>query len=265
MSFTPCKVEGAATEKADEHPLASMAEVTAAIEVAPDRWRLAILLAVWCQLRRSEVLGLQRRDIDLLHAVLSVERGCVVVLGNRTIGPPKTEEGKRKTGIPEHVVSVLEHHLVTYVQGSKSAWLFPGADGGPMHPRSLDHMWAKVRRTIGRSDLHFHDLRHSGLTWVAATGASTREIMRRGGHASPQAALRYQHATDDRYRVLTGALTKLAEGADIVSIKPAADNLRTRGTDERQAPPQKEAPTSNDEEQSQRGSNPCLHLERVVS
>jgi integrase len=55
-----------------------------------------------------------------------------------------------------------------------------------------------------------HDLRHSGLTWAAATGASVAELMRRGGHASPAAALRYQHATEDRDRALADALAELA-------------------------------------------------------
>jgi integrase len=55
-----------------------------------------------------------------------------------------------------------------------------------------------------------HELRHSGLTWSAATGARTAELMRRAGHASPAAALRYQHVTEDRDRVLADALADLA-------------------------------------------------------
>jgi len=43
-----------------------------------------------------------------------------------------------------------------------------------------------------------------------ATGASTAELMRRGGPANPRAALRYQHATADRDRVLADALGALA-------------------------------------------------------
>jgi hypothetical protein len=42
------------------------------------------------------------------------------------------------------------------------------------------------------------------------TGASVAELMRRGGYASPAAALRYQHATEDRDRALADALAELA-------------------------------------------------------
>lgn len=52
----------------------------------------------------------------------------------------------------------------------------------------------KARGEVGRTDLHFHDLLHTGLTLAASTGATTAELMRRAGHTSPDAALRYQHA-----------------------------------------------------------------------
>ncbi len=48
---------------------------------------------------------------------------------------------------------------------------------------------------IGRPGLHFHDLRHTGNTIAADTGASLRDLMARMGHDSPRAALIYQHAS----------------------------------------------------------------------
>jgi hypothetical protein len=44
---------------------------------------------------------------------------------------------------------------------------------------------------------------------AAATGASTKELMSRMGHASPRAALIYQHATRDRDAVIAAALSDL--------------------------------------------------------
>ena len=57
---------------------------------------------------------------------------------------------------------------------------------------------------LGLSDLHFHDLRHTGNTLAAATGASTKELMTRMGHASSRAALLYQHATRERELAIVG-------------------------------------------------------------
>ena len=66
-------------------------------------------------------------------------------------------------------------------------------------------------RRSGCPHLRLHDLRHTGNTLAAATGASTRELMVRMGHASPQAALIYQHASAERDRAIAAALSKLAE------------------------------------------------------
>ena len=44
---------------------------------------------------------------------------------------------------------------------------------------------------------------------AAATGASLRELMYRMGHASPAAALRYQHATEQRDGGIAQALGEL--------------------------------------------------------
>lgn len=89
-----------------------------------------------------------------------------------------------------------------------------------VQPRTLDRAWVTARKSVGRTDLHLHDLRHVGLTLAAATGATTAELMHRAGHASPAAALRYQHATEDRDQALADALADLAAPADVVKIRP---------------------------------------------
>ena len=81
---------------------------------------------------------------------------------------------------------------------------------------------------MGRPDLRLHDLRHTGVTFVAATGATMAELMHRAGHASPTAALRYQHATQDRDRVLAEALATLAS---VTAIGPRDGSAMEPGRD----------------------------------
>jgi hypothetical protein len=74
--------------------------------------------------------------------------------------------------------------------------------------------WGSVRRLlsgryqVGFDELRFHDLRHTGNTLAAATGASTKELMVRMGHASPRAALSYEHATQGRDQAIAQALSE---------------------------------------------------------
>lgn len=169
--------------------MASVAEVAAAVETVPERYRLAILLAAWCQLRRGQVLELQRRDVDLLHGTIRIDRAVVRPMdGSTVVGPPKTSAGSRVLAVPANVLPDLPAHLERFVAARPDAWLFTSEAGGPMVPAALNRVWQRARRAIGRGDLHYQDLRQSGLTWAAASGASVVEPMRRGGHANPVAA-----------------------------------------------------------------------------
>jgi integrase len=220
IARNPCQVKGAGQTRSMERPVASVAEVAAAVAATPEHQQLAILLAAWCQLRRGEVLGLQRRDVDLLHSAIRVERSVVrPMVGNVIVGPPKTAAGQRTLAVPANVLPFLEAHVNKFVASEPEAWLFTSSSGGPMLPTTLNRIWQRARRTIGRPDLFYHDLRHSGLTWSAASGASVAELMRRGGHANPTAALRYQHATEDRDRAIADALAALALG----EVRPVKD------------------------------------------
>ena len=211
---SPCTVKGAGTVRSPERPVASIAEVTGLVEATPERYRAAVLLAAWCQLRRGEVLALQRRHVDLVHGTVRVEQAWVVPPGGRpVVGAPKSESGRRSLTVPEHIVPALDHHLQHFVGPAPECWLFGTSTGTAVSPRNFQRVWNDARDAIGRPDLHLHDLRHSGLTWSAATGASVAELMRRGGHASPRAALRYQHATEDRDKALAHALSALANGS----------------------------------------------------
>jgi integrase len=197
-----------------------MAECQAAIDAIPvryEKYRSAIMLAAWGQLRRGEVLALQRRDIDIELGTVRVERAWLITEdGRTTLGDPKTKAGDRTVHVPTNVLDALKVHLVAHVDPPSNSWLFPGADGEPMHPRTFARAWTKAREAIGRPDLRFHDLRHSGLTWVAQAGATQAELMRRGGHDSPAAAIRYQHAADERDRALADALSRMSEQVDQV-------------------------------------------------
>jgi len=226
LARNPCVVAGAATERAPERPTASVAEVAALAENMPERMRVAVLLAAWCQLRRAEILGLERQDLDLLHERLQVRRVVNRVKGGLIIGPPKTEAGLRTLTIPPHLLPELHRHLDTYVAPEPSAPVLTGTKGGRLAAEHLHQAFVAAREAIGRPDLHFHDLRHSGATWLAIGGATTKELQARVGHASPAAALRYQHATADRDAALAAALSAMAEAAPITPISHRPRDIR---------------------------------------
>jgi integrase len=217
----PCVVKGASQERSPERPMLSIAEVDALAAAIPEPWRTAVELAAWCHLRLGEVLGLERRDIDILHHRIHIERTSYEVGGKLQIGPPKTEAGRRTVSIPPHLISSLEGHLRVFVGPRASSPLLTGPKGGRLGRHPLNAAWRTARESLGRPQVHFHDLRGAGLTWAATQGATTRELMARAGHASPAAALRYQHAVEDRDVAIAEALSGLAETARSAFVQDA--------------------------------------------
>ncbi len=237
IARSPCRVEGAGTEQAEERPIATLAEVDVMVEAMLPRFRALLLLAAWCQLRKGELCGLRRRDIDLPRANLTVAQNLQQLRdGQLVIKDPKSAAGRRTVAIPQHILPAIREHLATFTAPDPDALVFTGEKGGPLRPHVLQKHWPRARLAAGRPDLHLHDLRHTGNTWAAATGASTRELMSRMGHATPDAALRYQHATEDRDRVIAQALADMARPDPTVGPEPrtrrgGVSDLISRGPD----------------------------------
>jgi integrase len=132
--------------------------------------------------------------------------------GERIVGPPKTKAGIRQVAIPPHVLPALQSHLKRFAGPNEDDLIFTGTKGQALRRASLYKAWLRATEASGLSGVRFHDLRHTGATLAAATGASTKELMLRLGHASSDAALRYQHATADRDTAIARALSRLARG-----------------------------------------------------
>ena len=222
---SPCKVIKGGTDRAVERPMLTVAEVEAITEAMPANLRVAVTLAAWGGLRRGEVLALRRRHIDPLRSRVRVEEAQVELKdGSVIFGPPKTDTGVRTVHLPENVMSAVEDHLAEHVDFHADALLFTGRGAVPMRPRTLATAFRAARLVCGRPEAHFHDLRHFALTMAAITGATTKELMSRAGHRSSAAALRYQHATEDRDRAIAEALSTIGHGADVMRLAPVRKN-----------------------------------------
>ena len=222
----PCRIRGAgASPKRGDYRPATLPELEVIAAHVPDRYKSMILLAAWCGLRFGELAELRRGDVDVEAGLLRVQRGVTRVDGVFIVGDPKTTAGKRTVAIPPHLMPVVESHLSKHTGAEPGALLFPAArDAGGieqhMQPSTLYKVFYPARLAAGRRDLRFHDLRHTGATLAAATGATLAELMARLGHSTPAAAMRYQHAAADRDRAIAEALSGFA-GATVVPLQRA--------------------------------------------
>jgi integrase len=213
----PCRVRGASQDKAEERPTATLDQVFAIAEAIQPRYRLLVLLATFAQLRFGELVALRRRNLDLAAMELRVRKATTEMEdGTQVDDDPKSEAGKRPIALPRGLRADIEIHLTRYAQPGLDGRLFVGSQGGIPRRRNFNRVWQRALTDAGiprEMDLHLHDLRHTGSTWSAQSGATLRELMNRIGHSSTRAAMIYQHATRDRDRVIAEALDALIEAS----------------------------------------------------
>jgi integrase len=218
MVRNPCLLQGAGVVPASERPVASPAEVVALVEAITPRYRAAVLIAAWCGLRRGEIVGLLVEDVDLVEHTITVRRNRIEPLAapsEAIDADPKSAAGKRAVAVPPHLLPVLRVHLEQYAGPVR---LFVSVDGSPLRGNTLYQAFVRARRKVGREDLTIHDLRHTGATLAAQTGASLADLMKRLGHSSVAAARRYMHAVDGRDREIAQALSTLAGHGDAARL-----------------------------------------------
>jgi integrase len=210
ISRNPCVIKGASVERPAERPVASVEQVYAIADAIEPRYRGIVLLATLCGLRVGELRALRQVNLDLLHRTVAVvEQYQQLGDGTLVLGPPKTDAGRRVVAIPSVIVPDLEAHLAEWATPGPDNLVFPGASGRPFRTATLHAAWHRALRAVGIEGLRFHDLRHTGNTLAAATGASTKELMSRMGHASARAALLYQHASRERDEAIAEGLSAL--------------------------------------------------------
>lgn len=205
----PCTIRGAGADRAPERPTATPAQIVALVDAFTPRYRAAVLIAAWSGLRRGEIAGLHREDVDLAAGTVRVRRSRAELLESKVAydKAPKSEAGKRTVSLPPHILPVLAEHLDTWAGDER---VFVGRTGEPMRGDAIRQAFTRARTKVGMPDLRFHDLRHTSQTLAASTGATLADLKKRLGHASNAAALRYMHATGAQDTAIAAALSELA-------------------------------------------------------
>ena len=232
----PCKIRGAGQWEAPERPFVpteivlQLADAIVSIDktehkTGSTRLRALLLLAGFAGLRPGELFALRRNDIDVLHQSVAVDENAPEVGGRRTVGPPKSEAGKRQVAIPAPIMTDIASHLDRFVAPDPDAWVFTGPRGAPVGESYLSVHFRKAVAVVPGAPpgLRVYDLRHHAATLTAQVpGVTTKELMARIGHSSPRAALIYQHATAERDRrvadAMAEAIAKAASRSTVVSF-----------------------------------------------
>lgn len=156
-------------------------------------WGDVVIFAACTAARIGEVSGCRVADIDTDRWVWTVRRQTTPSPGGLV---DKGTKGKRARLVPliENVRPLVQHRIEA--AGHRSdARLFTGPRGGRITTailRDATH-WDEVVEALGHEHLRRHDLRHTGLTWMADAGVPVHVLRKIAGHGSLSTTQRYLH------------------------------------------------------------------------
>jgi integrase len=156
-------------------------------------WGDIVVFAAATAARIGEVSGCRAADIDTRRWLWTVRRQTTTSPGGLV---DKGTKGKRVRVVPliPEVRPMLERRLALAAERADGR-VFVGPRGGRVSTailRDATH-WDDVVTSLGFDRLRRHDLRHTGLTWMADAGVPLHHLRKIAGHGSLTTTQRYLH------------------------------------------------------------------------
>jgi integrase len=193
-------------------------DVTRFLEAAKATQYYALFYtALFTGMRRSEVLALRWKDIDLILSQVYVSRGLHCMKGGIIIyRPTKTAKGRRSIALSPSAYVVLREHREKCEADRKTLMepltddtlVFSHGDGRPLLPNSVTHAWNRIARKTDLKHIRLHDARHTHASIMLKQEVHPKIVQERLGHANISVTL------DTYSHVAPGLQRKAAERFD---------------------------------------------------
>ena len=156
-------------------------------------WHPIFHTLTWTGLRRSALLGLRWRDVDLLMATLKVAQTLQRLnTGDFIFQEPKTSAGWRTIALSPASCLELRNHREKQERDAGTLGIpltgdtlvFSHPDGSPRVPSTLTLAFRRLTKRVGLEGVRLHDLRHTMASLYLQQGVSPKTVAERLGHAS---------------------------------------------------------------------------------
>lgn len=151
----------------------------------------AVKVAVSLGLRRSELLGLQWKNVDLENSVLHIRHTVAKV--TKTVEKDKTKNvsSRRTIYLSEDLKNLLiglkeeqrENRRLLGSAYEETDYVFTWPDGKPINIDFLSRKFGQLLKKHGFPRIRFHDLRHSCASILLSNGYQMKDVQELLGHA----------------------------------------------------------------------------------
>ena len=179
-------------------------EVRYFLDAAKDSYYYALFhTALFTGMRRSELLALQWRDIDIqqIHVNRSLHH---LKDGSYVFTQPKSAKSRRTIALsPSSTLTLAEHkdrqegiRAMLGMPLRQDDLVFSTPEGRPLRPNTVTRAWTTLTRKVGVKPIRLHDARHTHASLMLKQGVHPKIVQERLGHATIQMTLDiYSHVT----------------------------------------------------------------------
>ena len=174
LTVNPCDAVIIPKQKKPDIVVLTRDEVNAFVDALEDTTldlRVVYELALFCGLRRSEIMGLMNNDVNVLWRTIKVQRTRHRIHCEDIIQDMKTEQSRAVVSVPEFVMYDIvrlmkEHEEDPYIE---NPFLIQYASE-PMRPDYAKRQIKEFTKSHGLPDVTLHGLRHTFASMLNASG-----------------------------------------------------------------------------------------------
>ena len=207
LNFNPC-ANITVKDNRDDHFEGTAYDIATAKRlleaVKGDPIEPAVYLGLYLGLRRSEVVGLRWKDVDMENGVVHIRNTVVRFSKIEEQEKTKSKASKRDRFMPNALKEFLqtdwdrqeeERKLVGRAY-SDTEHICQWADGTVFEPNYVSHRFAKLLKKNDLPHIRFHDLRHTAGSMLVNQGHTIKQVQEFLGHEKASTTLDiYNHVS----------------------------------------------------------------------
>ncbi len=155
--------------------------------------RYMILTAIYTGMRKSEIQALTWKDIDFLHATISINKSWDEK--KKAFKPTKTESSKRTIKVNRELLNRLAD-----LKANCTTMVFQNVLGTVPTGTALNKCLRSIMASckLEKQGFHFHSLRHVHVAYLLSKGVDIYAISKRLGHSNITVTLNtYSYLVDE--------------------------------------------------------------------